>query len=116
MLRVHVFFLAYLFGASQVAQIEFASHDEAPLVGLVLLDENLENGVGPARVDVGLRLPCDPVFLASPEQNEAVLGVPDHVLALAFHENACELVLPDHEGLGTLPVLEQVVQLLVVDL
>jgi hypothetical protein len=47
---------------------------------------------------------------------EAVSGAIDHVLTLAFDENACVLVFSDVQGSGVVLVLEQVEELFVVNL
>lgn len=47
-------------------------------------------------MNVAFRLPCDPVALAPLQKHVAVLRAVDHVLAEALHEDARELVLPDH--------------------
>jgi hypothetical protein len=67
-------------------------------------------------VDVRPRLSRDPVALTSPQQDEAVIRVGHHVLALPFHEDPVLLVLPDDQRLLAALVLKQVVQLFIVNL
>ena len=106
----------YLLTASQITQIEFSPEEHTAFVGGVALNQNLKNGVRATGVDIRSGLPCAPVSLASLQQNKAVVGIGDHVLALPLHKNTSVLVLPDVEGPVWIAILEQIKELLVVNL
>lgn len=105
MLLSHYVFLVDFFTASQVAQIQFSTHQHSFSIGLIGLDQKLENRVGAGGVDVGARLSRDPASLTSLEQGETVSCVGHGVLTLALNEDALVLVLPDVERLLAVSVL-----------
>ena len=68
------------------------------------------------RVDVGPSLPCNPVLLSSLQKGEAVLHICHCILTLTLNEDACMFVFPDVQRFVLFPVLEEVIQLVIIDL
>lgn len=108
--------LVDLLGASQVAEVDFGFVELALAVGLAGLDQDLEDGVRPAALQVHAGLPDVAVPLSPLHQCEAVVVVRDRILAQSFHVDAVQPALVDLQWFRLLVVLQQVVDLLVVDL
>jgi len=108
MLRAHCLVFVDFLTSCKIAQVELASEQEALLVWGITFDKNLEDSVRSRRMDVRACLPCYSIGFSSLEQGEAILGVSDHIFALAFYEDPSILVLSDIQSFGGLLVLEKI--------
>ena len=67
-------------------------------------------------MNVRAGLSCDSTGFAALEQRKAIGHVRDSILALPFNENPRMFILTNIERSFSVPVLQQIIQLLIVDL
>ena len=116
MLGLHFLILVDLLRTSKVPQIKLGPLDHAILINFVALQEELEYGVRPRRVDVHLGLTRYPISLAPLQQSKAVILVSHDVFTQALHINTLHSVFPNTEGVLLFGVLKEVKDFFVVDL
>lgn len=67
-------------------------------------------------MNIGPRLPRDPILFTSLEEDEAVIRIGHNVFTLSLDKNTSMLIFPDIECFVRVPILEQVKEFLVVNL